>query len=115
MANCEINLFFISPAGFDGHLKLTPGDGEKGLPLIKQAEEQLIKLGCKPKPAPVRGGGGGGWQGKKQPEPVPGKQCPKCKGPVKLVEGKRQDGSQYSGLACMKQRDQCGGWINIQK
>lgn len=116
MASCEINIFFLTPAGFDGHLKLSPGEGEKSLPLIKQYEKHLLEMGCKPKPVPFRGGGGGGggnWQDKKAAEPVAGKACPKCKGPVTLKEGKSANGNSYAGYACMKQREVCDGWLNI--
>jgi hypothetical protein len=111
MAQTEINIFFQTPAGFDAHIKLTPGEGEKSSRLMLETEKYLLHMGCKPKPAPAPWRGGGG--GRPKSEPVPGVQCPKCKGPVELKQGTNQGtGKTYSGYACMKGKAACGGWIN---
>lgn len=110
MAQAELNIMFLTPNGLDGHLKLIPGEGESSMDLLKQAEGKLAAMGCKPRPQPGRGGGGN-WGGKKAAEPAPGKACPKCRGPVTFKSGKRGDGSQYEGYACMKPKEQCGGWL----
>jgi len=109
MAKVTIDIFFVTAQGFEGHVGLEPGEGESGLALLGSASAGLEKMGCLPRPVKSFGGGGGN---RKQAEPAPGKACPKCNGPVTAKSGKRQDGSNYSGFACMKPREACGGWLN---
>jgi hypothetical protein len=95
MAQAKLDLFFLTPGGFDGHLELTPGEGESAITLMSMADKKLAEMGCKPRPTPGRFGGSGG----KAKEPLPA-SCPVCDGVLVAKDWTAKDSKKFKIWRC---------------
>ena len=98
MASVTIDLFFVTAEGFEGHVAVTPGEGESGFTLLQSASKALKGAGCQPRPVKSFGGSGG------KPAAPPPEKCPECSVTV-IIKPWSKEGKNFNIYQCPKDKE----------